>query len=61
MNLSRPAGSSRRRAAHKHDAAEFLVSDKRLARFIARKHGSWNWRRGKADLIESQTTLGLTG
>jgi RNA-directed DNA polymerase len=31
----------------------------RLARFIARKHGSRNWRRGKADLIESQTTLGL--
>jgi RNA-directed DNA polymerase len=31
----------------------------RLARFIARKHGSRNWRRGKADLIESRTTLGL--
>jgi RNA-directed DNA polymerase len=31
----------------------------RLARFIARKHGSRNWRRGMVDLIESHTGLGL--
>lgn len=31
----------------------------RLARFIARKHGSRNWKRGMTDLIESRTTLGL--
>jgi RNA-directed DNA polymerase len=31
----------------------------RLARFIARKHGSRNWRRGMVDLIESHTKLGL--
>lgn len=31
----------------------------RLARFIARKHGSRNWRRGLADLIDSPTRLGL--
>jgi RNA-directed DNA polymerase len=31
----------------------------RLARLIARKHGSRNWRRGKAELIESRTMLGL--
>jgi RNA-directed DNA polymerase len=31
----------------------------RVARFIARKHGSRSWRRGLADLIESPTRLGL--
>lgn len=31
----------------------------RIARFIARKHGSRNWRRGVVDLVESQTTLGI--
>jgi len=31
----------------------------RVARFIARKHGARNWRRGLADLIESSTRLGL--
>jgi RNA-directed DNA polymerase len=31
----------------------------RLARFIGRKHGSRDWRRGMVDLIESRTTLGL--
>ena len=31
----------------------------RIARFIARKHGSRNWRRGVVDLAESRTTLGL--
>ena len=31
----------------------------RVARFIARKHGSRNWRRGVVDLAESKTTLGL--
>jgi RNA-directed DNA polymerase len=31
----------------------------RVARFIARKHGSRNWRRGSADLIESPTPLRL--
>jgi hypothetical protein len=40
-----------------HHLDQFVVE--RLARFIARKHGSRNWRRGKADLIESRTTLGL--
>jgi RNA-directed DNA polymerase len=40
-----------------HHLDQFVFE--RLARFIARKHGSRNWRRGKADLIESRTTLGL--
>jgi len=31
----------------------------RIARFIARKHGSRNWRRGVADLAESRTRIGL--
>jgi RNA-directed DNA polymerase len=31
----------------------------RIARFIARKHGSRNWRRGVVDLVESRTTLGI--
>ena len=31
----------------------------RLSRFIARKHGSRNWRRGMVDIIDSQTRLGL--
>lgn len=40
-----------------HHLDQFVFE--RLARFIARKHGSRNWRRGKIDLIESRTTLGL--
>jgi RNA-directed DNA polymerase len=31
----------------------------RVARFIARKHGSGNWRRGVVDLVDSHTGLGL--
>ena len=31
----------------------------RMARFIARKHGSRNWKRGMVDLIESHTGLGI--
>ena len=31
----------------------------RMARFIARKHGSRNWKRGMVDLIESRTGLGI--
>ncbi len=31
----------------------------RMARFIARKHGSRNWKRGMVDLIDSQTGLGI--
>jgi len=40
-----------------HHLDQFVFE--RLARFIARKHGSRNWRRGMIDLIESRTTLGL--
>lgn len=31
----------------------------RMARFIARKHGSRNWKRGMVDLIDSRTGLGI--
>jgi RNA-directed DNA polymerase len=31
----------------------------RMARFIARKHGSRTWKRGMVDLIDSQTGLGI--
>ena len=31
----------------------------RMARFIARKHGSRNWKRGMVDLIDSHTGLGI--
>jgi len=31
----------------------------RMARFLARKHGSRDWKRGMVDLIESRTGLGL--
>lgn len=31
----------------------------RIARFVARKHGSRNWKRGMVDLIDSRTKLGL--
>ena len=31
----------------------------RMARFIARKHGSRNWQRGMVDLIDSHTGLGI--
>jgi RNA-directed DNA polymerase len=40
-----------------HHLDQFVFE--RLARFIARKHGSRNWRRGMIDLAESRTTLGL--
>jgi len=40
-----------------HHLDQFVFE--RLARFIARKHGSRNWRRGMIDLVESRTTLGL--
>jgi hypothetical protein len=30
-----------------------------MARFIARKHGSRNWKRGMVDLIDSRTGLGI--
>jgi RNA-directed DNA polymerase len=40
-----------------HHLDQFVFE--RLARFIARKHGSRNWRRGMIDLVESRTTLGV--
>jgi RNA-directed DNA polymerase len=40
---------------HQLDAFVF----ERVARFIARKHGSRNWRRGVVDLAESRTRIGL--
>jgi len=30
-----------------------------MVRFIARKHGSRSWKRGRVDLIESRTGLGI--
>ncbi|MDQ4092722.1 MAG: group II intron reverse transcriptase/maturase [Actinomycetota bacterium] len=40
---------------HQLDAFVF----ERVARFIARKHGSRNWRRGVVDLAKSRTRIGL--
>lgn len=48
---------------HGNSTRQFRAIDQfvfdRLARFIARKHGSRNWQRGVVDLVESRTTLGL--
>jgi hypothetical protein len=48
---------------HGNSTQQFAQLDRfvfdRIARFIARKHGSRNWRRGVVDLVESRTTLGI--
>jgi RNA-directed DNA polymerase len=48
---------------HGNSTRQFKALDsfvfERLARFIARKHGSRNWRRGVHELTKSSTTLGL--
>lgn len=48
---------------HGNSTRQFRALDayvyERVARFIARKHGSRNWRRGMVDLQESKTGLGL--
>jgi len=48
---------------HGNSTQQFVQLDRfvfdRIARFIARKHGSRNWRRGVVELAESRTTLGL--
>jgi len=48
---------------HGNSTRSFKAIDRfvfdRMARFIARKHGSRNWQRGMVDLIDSHTGLGI--